>query len=105
MDEIKRKLLSYKKDQIFITPHVKLKLVEREIQEEMIYNNLLNPEKLVDFEEQKSKRAGERKYKLIFELSNARYFIIIVAINKYINVVTVFIRYRKWLKDKATGGK
>ena len=105
MEELKKKLKSYKKEQIVFTPHVKLKLMGREINEEIVCVHLLNPTRLIDFEEQKSKRLCERKYKLIFELSGTRYLVIVATVNKYINVITVFIRYRKWRHEKKTGGR
>ncbi len=105
MEVLKGKLRSYRKEQVVLTPHVMLKLLEREINKEMIVAHLLNPNKLIDFEEQRSKHSKEKKYKLIFELSSTRYLIIVATINKYINVVTVFIRYRKWRREKRMGVK
>ena len=65
----------------------------------MVVEQLSNPENLIDIIEQKAKYPEERKYKLVFDLSRNKSFVIVITINKIINIVTVLIRYRKWIKS------
>lgn len=98
LEEIRKKLKTYTEDDIMLKEHALLKCFQREITREMIIDNLLNPEKLIDFIEEKSKFIGESKFKLIFELSRNKVFIIIVTVNKRLNVITAVVRYRKWVR-------
>jgi hypothetical protein len=98
IEEMKRKLKSYTEKQIILKEHTMIRCIQREITREMIVRQLLNPENLIDVIEQESKYSGEKKYKLVFELSRNKSFIIVVSINKIINTITVLIRYRKWVR-------
>ena len=95
---MKRKLKSYTEEQIILKEHTMIRCVQREITREMIIKQLLNPDNLIDIIGQEAKYAGEKKYKLVFELSRNKNFIIVISINKTINIVTVLIRYRKWIR-------
>ena len=98
IEEMKMKLKSYNEEQIILKEHTMIRCVQREITREMIVNQLLNPENLIDIIEQEAKYPEEKKYKLVFELSRNKSFIIVITINKIINIVTVLIRYRKWIR-------
>lgn len=98
IEEIKKKLKSYTEEQIILKEHTMIRCIQREITKEMIVKQLLNPENLIDIIEQEAKYLVEKKYKLVFELSRNKSFIIVVTINKIINIVTVLIRYRKWVR-------
>jgi len=95
---MKKKLRSYSEGHIILKEHALIRCVQREITKEMIIKQLLNPENLIDIIEQEAKYAEEKKYKLVFELSRNKSFIIVISINKAINIVTVLIRYRKWIR-------
>lgn len=96
---MKKKLKTYTKDKIILKEHMLIRCLQREIKPETIINQLLNPDNLIDIIEQEAKYSGEKKYKLIFELSRNKNFIIIISINKTINIVTALIRYRKWFRS------
>jgi len=98
LEEMKKKLKTYTEEQIILKEHTLIRCFQRGITREMIIDYLLNPDRLVDMIEQESKYPGERKFKLIFELSRNKSFIIVVAINKKLNIVTTVIRYRKWIR-------
>jgi len=95
---MKRKLKSYTEAQIILKEHAMIRCAQREITKETVVKQLLNPENLIDVVEQEAKYVGEKKYKLVFELSRSKSFIVVISINKVINMVTILIRYRKWIK-------
>ncbi|MBI3413151.1 MAG: DUF4258 domain-containing protein [Candidatus Aenigmarchaeota archaeon] len=100
LSEMKDLLKGYKRHEIEFGPHSSIRMTERELQEEEIIKNLLNPDKLIDLEEQPAKREGERKFKLIFEKSNTSSLIVIVVLkpSHKIKIPTVIHRMRKWHK-------
>lgn len=98
LEEVRKKLKTYNENDIILKEHALIKCFQRGITREMIVDNLLNPERLIDFIEEESKFIGERKFKLIFEQSRNKNFIVIIAVNKRLNVITSLIRYRKWIK-------
>ena len=71
-----------------------IRLLQRNIEKKIVEENLLNPEKLIDFTEENQNQQSRTKYKLIFELSNNRNLILIVAFGRNIIVITALIRYR-----------
>jgi len=91
-------LKSYKKEQIIFTIHTDIRVLAREVPNELVIANLQNPENLIDFIEQKAMYPGEKKYKLVFKLHDTRILIVVVVVNKNISVVTPIIRYRKWVR-------
>ena len=98
VEELQKKLKSYKKEQIIFTIHTDIRVLAREVPNELVISNLQNPENLIDFIEQKAMYPGEKKYKLVFKLHDTRILIVVVVVNKNISVVTPIIRYRKWVR-------
>ena len=99
LEDIKAKLRNYTEEQVVLNDHSLIKCFQREITKDMILDNLLNPERLIDMIEQEPKYAGERKFKLVFELSRNKNLVLVVATNKKLNIVTAIIRYRKWVRQ------
>ena len=52
LEKLKEKLNSYSKEDIIITNHAEIQAIFREIELDEVIENILNPEKLVYFEEQ-----------------------------------------------------
>ncbi len=98
LEELKSKLKSCSPEKIIFRGHALERGFEREISKEFVVENLLNPEKLIDFIEEPSKIPGEKKFKLIFEISGKKSLIVVAALNGFINVITICIRYRKWMR-------
>ena len=98
LEEMKKKLKTYTEDEIVLKEHTLIRCFQREITRELIFTNLLNPEKLIDIIAEESRYSGEKKFKLIFELSRNKNFIIIISFNKKLNIITSVIRYRKWVR-------
>lgn len=95
LKEIKRKLKEYKQEDIILTHHTEIRLLQRNIERKIVEENILYPEKLIDFTEED---AGKQKYKLVFELSKNRNLILIAAFGRSMVIITALIRYRKWVR-------
>jgi len=98
IEGIKKKLKSYTVESIALSDHTLIRCFQRGITKENILDNILKPEKLIDIIEEESKYRGERKFKLVFDLSRNKSFIVVVSINKKLTVITAVIRYRKWVR-------
>lgn len=98
---MKQKLKSFSKEKIIFKGHALERSIEREISKDFVVENILNPEKLIDFVEEPSKFPNEKKFKLVFEISRNRSLIVVAGINEFINVITIVIRYRKWFRPQG----
>lgn len=96
LEALKEKLKSYKKEQIrFNNPHFSQQLTLREGNKEEVIKNLLNPEKLIHYDEEQGKY-GDKKISLYFEISNTRAMKIPVIFDKpqkSLYVITYIMRH------------
>lgn len=96
LEEAKKRLKCYTKEQIVWSQHAEVRLLQRGITKEQVEQALLDSERLLEVIDQPS-RSGETKIKLVFDQSGARSLIVVsVFSEKVIKVVTVIMRYRKW---------
>ncbi|MBS3172594.1 hypothetical protein J4438_03370 [Candidatus Woesearchaeota archaeon] len=94
LEQLKNNLKNYKKEEIIFKRHALNSIALRGSSKEFIIEHLLNPVKLVDFEEQ-----GLDKYKLIFYISNSKTMILPVVLKeKRLYILTFIMRYRAWKK-------
>jgi len=98
LKELKKKLKTYKKENIIITEHAELQAFVREIELSEVKNNITNPDKLVYAQEQKSKKDDESKYDCYFAYSKHLYHRYILSINQNIIIVTIIKINRDWQK-------
>ena len=96
LEELKNKLRRYKKEDIIIKNHAKDQAEFRQIDLEDVKNNIINPEKLVYFEEQPAKKEGEKKYDCYFAYSEVYYHRYIIIPNRKILIVTIIRVNRRW---------
>lgn len=100
--QMKKKLKTYPEGKIRFKHHAEhVRMLEREIEKELILENIKNPENLIFCEEKKAKYKNERKFDLYFQLSGIRKLRVVVTINKYLNVITTLIIHRRLPKFKA----
>ncbi len=97
LEELKRKLKSYKKEEIIITKHAELQALIREVDLEEVKDNIINPEKLVYAQKQASFK-DEQKYDCYFAYSKHLYHRYILAINGKLIIVTIIKVNRDWQK-------
>ena len=95
LEEFKRKLSSYRHEDVVITPHAALRAEIRNISKEDIIDNIVNPKRLKTFGLENER---EKKYNCWFEYGkNMGQFYVIVLNGKSIVVTVIKIRTR-WQK-------
>ena len=66
IEELKKKLTSYKRKDIIFTPHAEIRAFGRQINLEEVKGNILNPTKLVYVKEQESNNLKQKNMNVIF---------------------------------------
>jgi len=92
---MKERVRKYKKSDIVLSKHVLIRCAQRKINPNMIFDLIQNPEKLTGFEQEFLSRR-ESKYKLIFQLSNARDLAVVIVLNGRLEVITAWFVIKKW---------
>jgi hypothetical protein len=87
----KELIKKYSKSDVNFTKHAKIKISQLMLNENFIVNKLFDIEKLIYEEYQKSTNT----FKLIYEHSRKYSFVIVVSLNKNINIVTVYKTSKK----------
>lgn len=98
LEELKRKLKEYKKEDVIITNHAEIQAYVREIDLEEVRNNIINPDRLIYAVKQKSKKEGEEKYDCYFAYSKTFCHRYILTINRKVIIVTIIKINRDWQK-------
>jgi hypothetical protein len=96
LEELKSKLSNYKKEEIIITNHAEEQAEFRRINLEEVKENIVNPQKLVYFEEQEAQKPSEKKYDCYFAYSDNFYHRYVIVINRKLIIVTIIRVNRKW---------
>ncbi len=96
-DHVKSKLKQYKRSDIIITRHAKLRAEFRGIDIDEVIENIINPDRLIFAAKQKSSNPDEEKYDCYFGYSKtqAHRYILVFSGNKII-VPTVIKINRRW---------
>ena len=90
---LKKKLPEYKRDQIVFSIHATVRMIERQLDEEEIVENLLNPKRL-----EYVIRVNKRKYVCYFGYSKTRCHKYIIVLLKNLLIVSVMKINRRWQK-------
>ncbi len=98
LEELKKKLRTYKKSDIIITEHANFQAFTRNIDLEEVKENVINPVKLVYAKKQEAKYKGEEKYDCYFSYSKHLYHRYALTINAKIIIVTIIKINRDWQK-------
>ena len=98
IEELKKKLRTYKKEDIIIKYHAELQAFIRRVDLEKVKENILNPFRLVYAEKQKSKFPNEEKYNCYFAYSKNHYHRYVIIINRKIIIATIIDINRDWQK-------
>jgi|SRR3989344_4648525 len=96
LEKLKEKLRKYKKEDIMITDHAQIQAYIRGINLEEVKNNIINPEKLVYYKEQESKKSNEEKYDCYFAYAEDFYQRYIIITNGKLIIVTIISINRRW---------
>ena len=98
LEELKRKLKRYKREEIIISRHANLQAFVRDINIEEVKDNIVNPGKLVYAEKQESKKIDEEKYDCYFAYSKYFAHRYILTMNSKLIIVTIIKINRDWQK-------
>lgn len=98
LEELKKKLRTYKKQDIVITSHAEIQAIVRQIDLDEVKNNIVNPQKLVYAEEQESENSKEEKYNCYFAYSKTHCHRYILTLNRKVIIVTIININRDWQK-------
>ena len=66
IEELKKRLSKYKKEDIIITDHADLQALVRDITIDEVKENIIHPEKLVYARKEKAQKSKEEKYDCYF---------------------------------------
>lgn len=87
------KLKSFNINQIIITKHAKIRMIQRQINKEEILNNIINPKRL-----EYAIKETEEKFDCYFIYSKTQCHRYILVIKNNIIIVTVIKINRRWQK-------
>jgi hypothetical protein len=91
-------LKNYSKSDVKFTKHAKIKISQTMLNENFIINKLFDVDKLIYEEYQESTKT----FKLVYEHSRRYSIVIVVSLNKNINIVTIYKtskKIQKLIKD------
>ncbi|MBS3073122.1 hypothetical protein J4477_04770 [Candidatus Pacearchaeota archaeon] len=98
LEKLKKRLSAYKKEDIIFTTHTKIRALARNMNLEEVRNNIINPEKLVFYREQKAENVDEEKYECYFAYSENHCHEYVLVLNRKIIIVTIIDINRNWQK-------
>jgi len=93
VEEFKKKLKEYKKEEIVLTKHAEIRALQRNIDIEEVVSNILSPEKLVFVKKQE-----EERYECYFAYSEEFCHKYVIVTNGKVIIVTIISINRDWQK-------
>lgn len=98
LENFKKKLQSYTKNDIIITDHAKVRAITRDIELKEVKENIINPERLVAIKEIPANNPSEGKFECYFAYTKYHCHKYILTINGKIIIVTIISINRDWQK-------
>ncbi len=105
IEQIKKRLSKYSRREVIFSEHAQEQIILRNGDLQEVVKNLIDPRKLVDFSIEEGTK-GDKKYNLIFQISNTRHLKIPVIFDpkkrksKSLYILTYIDRPRRWHKAK-----
>ena len=99
INNFKKRLKNYRKKDIVITYHAKIRALVRNIDLEEVKNNIVNPIKLVYVKKLESTKEEEFKYECYFNYSKKYCHKYILVIDGKIIIVTIININRDWQRN------
>lgn len=103
--KFKERLKRYKENDIVFTRHANIQAYVREMDLNEIKNNILNPEKLVYYKQQRAERVNEEKYECYFAYSSTYYHKYVIIVDGKLIICTVIKINRRWQREAEKHGK
>lgn len=98
LEEFKNKLKKYKKADIIMTYHAKIRALVRNVDLDEVKKNIIFPDKLIYYREQEAEKPDEKKFECYFEYSKNYCHKYILTTNGKIIIVTIISINRNWQK-------
>jgi len=99
-NNIRQLLDKISQDKIIFKKHFYERVKDRPITEELVRDYIKKTDRLLNIEEQPSKRVGEKKYKLWIKLSSKYSLIVVLAVSKEtLYIITSWNTDKKWQKS------
>ncbi len=95
-DYLISRLKTFTRDKIIITDHVLIRLIQRQIDIEEIYTNLLNPKRLEYAIKEKAESSTEEKFDCYFGYSKTQCHRYVIVLRTNVIVVTAVKLNRRW---------
>lgn len=92
----KEKLKAFTKKDIIFTYHVKIRMLQRQLTEEEVVENIINPKRLTIAIREETLHKGEEKFSCYFAYSKTQCHNYTLAIHKKIILITVIKINRRW---------
>ena len=95
-DHVIKRLKSFKKEDVIITHHTLIRLCQRQISEQEVIENIINPKRLEYAIKEKAANAGEEKFDCYFGYSKTLCHRYVLVIKNKVVIVTIVKINRKW---------
>lgn len=95
-DYVKERLKSFRKEDIIISDHALIRIVQRQINQEEIVENIINPVRLEYAVRDKAENKNEEKFDCYFGYSKTQCHRYVIVIKEKVIVVTVIKINRRW---------
>ena len=105
-DYVKKRLKSFTRENIIITDHAMVRIIQRQIDKNEIIENLINPERL-DYAIKEDSSKKEEKFDCYFGYSRRLCHRYVIVIKNNVVVVTVVKIDRRWqeIAEKKLKGR
>lgn len=93
---VKGRLQTFRREDVIITPHARIRMTQRQVPEEEVIENIINPERLEAAIREEACSADEEKFDCYFGYNKTRCHRYILIITGGVVVVTVVKINRRW---------
>jgi len=97
-DYVVKRLKSFKREDVIISYHAMIRLAQRQISDEEIIENVINPKRLEYAIKEKSAAPDEEKFDCYFGYSKSRCHRYVLVIKDKIIIITAVKIDRRWQK-------
>ncbi|MFH1682365.1 MAG: DUF4258 domain-containing protein [Candidatus Woesearchaeota archaeon] len=95
-DYVVNKLKSYHKDQVIISEHARIRLIQRQIDPKEIIENIINPKRLDFAIKEEASSPDEEKFDCYFGYSKTQCHKYVLVLKDNIIVITAIKINRRW---------
>jgi len=97
-DYVINKLSTFKKEDVILTDHTRIRIIQRQLKVEDIIENIINPKRLEYAIKDKAESPNEEKFDCYFGFSKSQCHRYVLVIKNKVIVVTAIKINRRWQK-------